>query len=164
MCLCVFSRTLCNPMDCNLPGSSVHGISQTRMLDWVAISSSKGASQPRDWTLSPALAGRVLTSEPPGKSVSLVAQSCPTHCDHMNHSTPGLPVPHQLPEFTQTHVHWVSDAIQPPHPLSPLLHLLSIFPSIKGFSNGSALCMRGQSIGASVRHQSFQRIFRTDFL
>ena len=47
-----------------------------------------------------------------------VAQSCPTLCDPMNPSTPGLPVHHQLPEFTQTHVHWVSDAIQPSHPLS----------------------------------------------
>ena len=47
-----------------------------------------------------------------------VAQSCPTLCNPMNHSTPGLPVHHQLPEFTQTHVHRVSDAIQPSHPLS----------------------------------------------
>ena len=47
-----------------------------------------------------------------------VTQSCPTLCDPMNRSTPGLPVHHQLPEFTQTHVHWVSDAIQPSHPLS----------------------------------------------
>ena len=46
-----------------------------------------------------------------------VAQSCPTLCDPMNHSTPGLPVHHQLPEFTQTHVHRVGDAIQPSHPL-----------------------------------------------
>ena len=49
---------------------------------------------------------------------SSVAQSCPTLCDPMNHSTPGLPVHHQLPEFTQTHIHQVSDAIQPSHPLS----------------------------------------------
>ena len=49
---------------------------------------------------------------------SSVAQSCPTLCDPMNHSTPGLPVHHQLPEFTQTHVHRVSEAIQPSHPLS----------------------------------------------
>ena len=49
---------------------------------------------------------------------SSVAQSCPTLCDPMNRSTPGLPVPHQLPEFTQIHVHQVSDAIQPSHPLS----------------------------------------------
>ena len=48
---------------------------------------------------------------------SSVAQSCPTLCDPMNRSTPGLPVHHQLPEFTQTHVHWVGDAIQPSHPL-----------------------------------------------
>ena len=49
---------------------------------------------------------------------SSVAQSCPTPCDPMNRSTPGLPVHHQLPEFTQTHVHRVGDAIQPSHPLS----------------------------------------------
>ena len=47
-----------------------------------------------------------------------VAQSCPTLCDPMDCSTPGLPVHHQLPEFTQTHVHRVGDAIQPSHPLS----------------------------------------------
>ena len=49
---------------------------------------------------------------------SSVTQSCLTLCDPMNRSTPGLPVHHQLPEFTQTHVHQVSDAIQPSHPLS----------------------------------------------
>ena len=49
---------------------------------------------------------------------SSVAQSCPTLCNPMNHSTPGLPVHHQLPEFTQAHVHRVSDAIQPSHPPS----------------------------------------------
>ena len=49
---------------------------------------------------------------------SSVAQSCPTLSDPMNRSMPGLPVPHQLPEFTQTHVHRVGDAIQPSHPLS----------------------------------------------
>ena len=50
--------------------------------------------------------------------LSSVAQSCPTLCDPMNRSTPGLPVHHQLPEFTQSHVHRVCDAIQPSHPLS----------------------------------------------
>ena len=49
---------------------------------------------------------------------SSVAKSCPTLCDPMNHSTPGLPVHHHLPEFTETHVHRVRDAIQPSHPLS----------------------------------------------
>ena len=50
-------------------------------------------------------------------SVSSVAQSCLTLCNLMNHSTPGLPIHHQLPEFTQTHVHRGGDAIQPSHPL-----------------------------------------------
>ena len=60
----------------------------------------------------------------------------------MNCSTPGPPVHHQLPEFTQTHVHWVSDAIQPSHPLSSLLLLPLIPPSIRVFSNESTLRMR----------------------
>ena len=74
--------------------------------------------------------------------VSSVAHSCPALCDPMNLSTPGLPVHHQLPEFTQTHVHRVSDAIQPSHPLSSLLLLPSILPSIRVFSNESTLRMR----------------------
>ena len=53
----------------------------------------------------------------PWVQFSSVAQSCPTLRDPKDHSTPGLPVHHQLPEFTQTHVHWVGDAIQPSHPL-----------------------------------------------
>ena len=68
---------------------------------------------------------------------SSVAQSCLTLCDPMNRSTPGLPVHHHLPEFTQTHVHQVSDAVQPSHPLSS-----PIPPSIRVFSNESTLRMR----------------------
>ena len=73
---------------------------------------------------------------------SSVTQSCPTLCDPMNRSTPGLPVHHQLPEFTQIHVHQVGDAIQPSHPLSIPLLLPPIHPSIRVFSNESALHMR----------------------
>ena len=73
---------------------------------------------------------------------SSVTQSCPTPCDPMNHSTPGLPVHHQLPESTQTHVHWGGDAIQPSHPLSPLLLLPPVLLSIRVFSNESTLRMR----------------------
>ena len=73
---------------------------------------------------------------------SSVAQSCPTLCDPMNLSTPGLPVHHQLPEFTQTHVHRVGDAIQPSYPLSSPSLLPPIPPSIRVFSNESTLCMR----------------------
>ena len=73
---------------------------------------------------------------------SSVTQSCPTLCDAMNRSTPGLPVHHQLPESTQTHVHRVSDAIQPSHPLSAPSPPPSIFPNIRVFSNESALHIR----------------------
>ena len=72
---------------------------------------------------------------------SSVAQSCPMLCDPMNRSTPGLPVHHQLPEFTQTHVHRVGVAIQPSHPLSSP----SPAPnpsSIRVFSNESTLPMK----------------------
>ena len=82
---------------------------------------------------------------------SSVTQSCPTLCDHMNCSTPGLPVHHQLLEFTQTHVHRVSDAIQPPHPWSspspPTFNLLQhqgLFKWVQLFKSG------GQSIGVSA--------------
>ena len=73
---------------------------------------------------------------------SSVARSCPTLCNPMNCSTPGLPVHHQLPEFTQTHVHRVSDAIQPSHPLSSPSLLPPIPPSIRVFFNESALRIR----------------------
>ena len=73
---------------------------------------------------------------------SSVAQSCPTLCDPMNCSTPGLPVHHQLPESIQTHVHCVGDAIQPSHPLlSPSPPALNLSQH-QVFSNESALCIR----------------------
>ena len=73
---------------------------------------------------------------------SSVARSCLTLCDPMDCSTPGLPVHHQLPEFTQTQVHWVSDAIQPSHPLSHPSPPTFIFPSIRVFSNELVLHIR----------------------
>ena len=63
------------------------------------------------------ITGKILRI-PNHAQFSSVAQSCLTHCDPMNHSVPGLLVHHQLPEFTQTHVHWAGDAIQPTHPPS----------------------------------------------
>ena len=72
---------------------------------------------------------------------SSVAQSCLTLCDPLNCNTPGLPVHHQLPEFTQTHVHRVADAIQPSHLCRPLLLLPPIPPCIRVFSNESTLHM-----------------------
>ena len=72
---------------------------------------------------------------------SSVDQSCPTPCDSMNCSMPGLPVRHQLPESTQTHVHRVSDAIQPSHPLSSPSPALNLSQH-QVFSNESALRVR----------------------
>ena len=65
-----------------------------------------------------------------------------TLCDPMDCSSPGFPVHHQLLELTQTHVHWVGDAIQPSHPLCPLLLLPSVIPRIRVLSNESVLCIR----------------------
>ena len=68
-----------------------------------------------------------------GYSVSSVAQSCPTLYDPMNCSMPGLPVHHQLPEFTQTHVHRVSDAIQRSHPAVPFSSCPQSLPASESF-------------------------------
>ena len=73
-----------------------------------------------------------------------------TLCDPMDHSTPGLPVHYQLPESTQTHVHWVSDAIQPSHPLSSPSPPTFNLSHIRVFSNESVLPSGGQSIGVSA--------------
>ena len=83
-------------------------------------------------------------------SVSSVTQLCPVLRDPMDCSTPGFPVHHQLPEPTQTHLHWVGDAIQPSHPLFPLLLLPSIFPSIRIFQMNQLFASGGQSIGVSA--------------
>ena len=79
------------------------------------------------------------------KSLSLdcsVVQLRPIFCDPMDCSMPGFPFLHYFLEFAQTHIYWVSDVIQPSHPLSPLVLLPSIFPSMRVFSSESALCIR----------------------
>ena len=96
---------------------------------------------------------------------SLVAQSCLTLCNPMNHSMPGLPVHHQLPESTQTHVHCVVDAIQPSHPLS------SPPPPAPNLSQHQGLCKWVSSLHQvakvlefQLQHQSLQWTPRTDLL
>ena len=85
------------------------------------------------------------------QSVSSVAQSCPTLCDPMNRGTPGLPVHHQLPEFTQTHVHRVNDAIQPSHPLSSLSPPAPpSLPASESFPMSQLFVWGGKSIGVSA--------------
>ena len=172
-------------MDCSPPDSSVHGILQARIQQWVAIPFSRGSSQPRIEPGPPALPGCSLLSEPPGEpcvcvyvyhryfytlfqilspyQFSSVVQVCPTLCDPMDCSTPDFPVHHQLREFTQTHVHWVGDAIQPSHPLSspspPAFNLSQHQGLFQWVSSSHQVAKL-----LELQHQSFQGIFRTDFL
>ena len=89
--------------------------------------------------------------------ISSVAQSCPSLCDPINGSTPGLPVHHQLPEFTQTHVHWVGDAIQPSHPLSsPSPPALSLSQHQGLFQWVSSSHQVAKILEFQLQHQSHQ--------
>ena len=96
---------------------------------------------------------------------SSVAQSCPTICDSMDCSTPGLPVHHQLPESTQTHVHRVGDTIQPSHPLSspspPAPNLSQHQGLFKWVSSSHQVA---KVLEFQLQHQSFQWTPRTDLL
>ena len=96
---------------------------------------------------------------------SSVTQSCPTLCDPMNCSTPGLPVHHQLPKFTQTHVHRVGDAILPSHPLSspsPPAPNPSQHQSLFQWVNSSREVAKVREF--QLQHHSFQRNPRADLL
>ena len=122
--------TLCDPMDCSLPGSSVHGIFQAIVLEWIAISFSRGSSRPRGWTLVSHIVDRCFTAWATREVLSLVlscvlhriklfselwfwwpiiycsvAKLCLTFCDPTDCSTPGYPVLHYLQEFAQIHIH-----------------------------------------------------------
>ena len=94
-----------------------------------------------------------------------VTQLCPTFCDSMNCSMPGLPVYHQLPESTQTHVHWVGDAIQPSHPLSspspPALNLSQHLGLFQWISSSHQLA---KVLEFHLQHQCFRWTLRTDLL
>ena len=92
-------------------GDCSHEIKRLLLLERKVSTNLDSILKSRDITLSTKV--RLVS-----QSVSSISQSCLTLCDPMNRSTPGLPVHHQLPEFTETHVHQVSDAIQPSHPLS----------------------------------------------
>ena len=147
--------TLCKAMDCSLPGSSVHGILQARILEWVAIPFSRTVCLPFQFN------GNTGVSV----QFSLVTQSCPTLCDPMNHNTPGLPVHHQLLELTQTHAHRVGDAIQPSHPLlspSPPALNLSQHQGLFQWVNSSHEVAK--VLEFQLQHQSFQWTPKTDLL
>ena len=96
---------------------------------------------------------------------SSVAQSCPTLCDTMNRSILGLPVHHQLPKSTQTHIHWVGDAIKPSHPLSsfspPAFSLSQHQGHFKWVSSSHQVA---KVLEFQLQHESFQCTARTDLL
>ena len=145
LCGCVYIRacctqsclTLCDPIDRGPPGSSAGGIYQARILEWVAVSFSRGSSWPGiepTLPLSPALQIYSLPAELSGKTLCIymmsyisyrwwegcccsAAQLCLSLCDPMDCSTPGFPILHHLLELAQTHVCWVRDAILPTYPL-----------------------------------------------
>ena len=145
--------TLCNPIDCGQPGSSVYGIFQPRILEWVAIPFFRGSSWPRDWTYVSSIAGGFFTANRSKCNFNYISKIffalcccsvtklCLTLCNPMDCSMPGFPVLYHLPELVQTHVHWVSDATNHLILCCPLL-LLSIFPSNRAFANESVLRIR----------------------
>ena len=111
-------------MDCSLPGSSVHGIFQARILEWVAIAFSRGSSRPRDQTQVFCVAGRCFTIWATSESEvkSEVAQSCPTLCDPMDCSLPGFSI-HGI--FQARVLEWVA---VPFSQGSPLIFFRQCFP------------------------------------
>ena len=165
MLLC--SVLLCDSMDCSPPGSSDHGMFQASILRWLVIPSCRGSSQSRDQIQLSSIADRFFTIWATREALQFnsVAQSCLPLCDPKNCSTPGLPVHHQLPESTQTHVHRVNDAIQPSHPLSspsppapnPSQHQ-SLFQWVNSFHEVAKV------LEFQPQHQSFQWTLRTGLL
>ena len=93
-----------DPLDCSLPGSSVNGILQARILEWVAVSFSRASSRPRIEPRSPALQVDSLLSEPPAATAKSL-QSCPTLCNPIDGSPPGSPIPGILQART---LEWVA--------------------------------------------------------
>ena len=108
---------------------------------------------------------RSLVGYSPSVQFSSVAQLCPTLCNPMNCSMPSLPVYHQLPEPTQTHVHWVGDGIQPSHPLSsPSLPALNLSQQQGLFQWVNSSHEVAKVLEFQLQHQSFQWISRSDLL
>ena len=146
--------TLCDPMDYSTPGLPVHPqipkFAQTRSIKLVMPSNHLILCRP-------------LLFLPPIPPSIRVFSNESTLC--MDCSTPCLPVHHQLPKLTQTHVHWVGDAIQPSHPLlspsSPAFNLSQHQGLFQGVNSSHEVAKVSEF---QLQHQSFQWTFRTDFL
>ena len=136
---------------------------EIRLIIFFAAKEALYNQQKQDWELSVA---QIMNSLLPNSDLnwrkwgkpldhsvqfSSVAQSCPTLCDPLNRSMPGLPVHHQLLEFTQIHVHRVRDAIQPSHPLSfPFSSCPQSLPASESFPMSQLFAWGGQSTGVSA--------------
>ena len=145
MCVCSAQScpTLCNPMDCSPPGSPVHGIFQARILEWVAISFSRGSFQPRDWTCSSCVScndRQILYHLSPSVQISswVVSNSFRPH--GLQHARPPCP----SPSWSLLKLMSIESVMPSNHRIlcHPLLLLPSIFPSIRVFSNESVLHIR----------------------
>ena len=138
--------TLYDPMNCSLPGSSVHGIFQARIMEWVPLPFPGDFPDSGNQPIVSCITGRFFTFWVTKVSLNSflsrymvsVAQLCPTLCNPRDCSTPGFPVLHHLLELVQSHVQWVGDAIQPS--CHPLLLLPSIVPSIL-YPSSNYLCI-----------------------
>ena len=161
------------------------GFSRQEYWSGLSFPSPEDFPTPGNELRSPALQVNSLPSEPPGKPItcpntqerkldlglwlsvqlSSVTHSCSTLCNPLDCSTPGLPVHHQLPEFTQTHVHHVGDAIQPSHPLSSPSPPSFNLPQHQGlFKWVSSSHEVAKVLEFQLQHQSFQWTPRTDLL
>ena len=154
--------TLCDPTDCSLPSSSVHGILQARILEWVAIPFSRGSCRPRDWTWDSCFAGRFFTIWATSSVQSL--------CHVWLFATPWTAARQASLSITNSRslpklVHRVGDAIQPSHPLSspsppapdPSQHQ-SLFQWV------SSSHQVAKVLELQLQHWTFHWILRTDFL
>ena len=133
------------------PGSPRRREGSEALKKEIGVWTSQGGEKDKHFSLSPELMITQQNNSFFWVQFSSVAQSCPTLCDPMDCSMPGFPVHHQLPEFTQTHVHWVSDVIQPisSSVISFSSHLQS-FPAPRSFQMSQLLASGGQSIGVSA--------------
>ena len=150
------------------PSSEYSGLVSFR-IDWLDLLAVQGTPksllQHHSWKASILRCSAFFMVKENSVQLSSVAQLYPTLCDPMDCSTPGLPVHHQLPEFTQTHVHWFSDVIQPSHPLSsPYPPTFNPSQHQGLFQWVSSSHQVAQVLEFQLQHQSFQWICRTDFL
>ena len=163
MWLCVFEQGSSN--FCGGPDGKYFGFCNHNVPNQL-LSLPSGCNMSADWLVLTALCPRAITCCLYFRvQFSSVAQLSPTLCDPKDCSTPGLPIHHQLLEFTLTHVHWISGAIQASHPLvspSPPAFNLSQHQCL--FQWVSSLHQVAKVLEFQLQHQSFQWIFRTDFL